>query len=526
MTNINDTIIEKSLAFWTYAQKHWRRMIVLGVIVTLLIVATKLFFSYAVVRLEIVDQAKAGSQTRIFFNTNTTSKEVTMGEIHIVSRDNMSVTVQAGNNIRTHSLLDIPWYGIVEKKITLKRDKNADKIAYRSTLDDSCGSYSTERARMLQYDCSETAAVTYFNTPEDGAWELGNVALDFPFRRNTATPYQGGLIGFTGVPLGTDNIPPGYIMRVSADEKVSYYEQPSDISPAMSYTSKIATDQYDQKNNRFIVISPTGALYLGTPTADPSSLSVDYKTILPSKNYASTIEQTTCRLRGTKAICYRGLASNIGDSTQETDKITPEIIRIDFVTGEHKTIPLKDSSLVFDIAVTASDDIYILSHKKLLHLEQYEGSYITKVITQNADAIAANDSLYFTQENGVFQLDKKTLDAHQIFYSHNIKPQKLVAAHQDIIILGKSANTDMYNYAWKLNDEDDLNYGTRLIDLLPSFPESAAYGAVELVGDMAYIQLSSSRDATAKSIAQQKKATLEYLELMGIDTKQLKIANP
>jgi len=94
-----------------------------------------------------------------------------------------------------------------------------------------------------------------------------------------------------------------------------------------------------------------------------------------------------------------------------------------------------------------------------------------------------------------------------------------------VIIFGRAANTRDYTYAWKLNNEFDANYSNRLIDILPSFPASAAYGKTDIVGRSIYLEVPFGVTDTDATVLRKKQATLDYLSTLGIDINQVTIAN-
>ncbi|MFZ1360813.1 MAG: hypothetical protein WAS27_02190 [Candidatus Saccharimonadales bacterium] len=520
MTISDESVAEFGNNLKLYARNHWRQLVVIGFITITTMVAVRLFLTYAIIDIKVVGVVKPDDQIAVTFNTLDT--DITTPGIHVIPRNTKGVTVQTKDHIRTQSPIDIPWYGFFDKQITLKQDMNADKIAYRSTLDDSCGLYNVELQRMYQYDCGYIKSITYFNTPENNYWTLEGPLLRFAFKRNSTAPYLGGVIGFVDLPATDSNDHHRYIMHANPDGNVYHYEQPDSITSQMTNTSAVVGDPYDQKNNRFIVVSSSGAIYIGKPSSELTNPSVNYIDIDPPNTYDSSVERTTCKLRHTTAVCYRGLAINIGDSTQSTSKVKPEIIKINLNNGSFETIPIKDTSLVFDIAVTADGHIYTLSHKKLSYLEKKGNVYIPKEISQNTDAIVAANDLYFIQDSGVFKVDQNTLDAYQVFYSYNIQPKKLTATANDIFIIGKSTKSNTYSYAWRLNKDEDLNYSKRYIDILPSIT-GMSYGNADLVENKLYIELPIDRSSTPQSIERDRRDTLEYLKQAGIDLESVTI---
>ena len=181
--------------------------------------------------------------------------------------------------------------------------------------------------------------------------------------------------------------------------------------------------------------------------------------------------------------------------------------------------------MINQYAATDDGQLYGLNHKRLVNFRMSGDTLEPHELSQNADHIAANSNLYFVQDGGVFTIDNQSHDSHQLFYSFNILPEKLIVSGPNIIILGKSVNSDTNTYAWKLNEEYTTDYGTRLIDILPTFPSSPAYGRADLVGTTVYLEITPDRASTPASIQKKKQDTLEYLRTMKVDVDQLTIAN-
>lgn len=421
-------------------------------------------------------------------------------------------------------MINIPWYGYAHKKIALHRDKNADKIAFKSSLDDVCGAYSKNLDRMMQYSCKNPQAVVYYSAPQDKTWSIETLVDGTHYSNTPIAPYKGGIIGIS---YSEDSDAGHYesIVGVSDTGEVRLYQQPDNISRTDFAQARIFTDEQNQANDRFVLVEKNGAIHLATPGQDKDNPAVNYTTIPAPATYSPTLEQTQCHLQDTSVICYRGLATNIGDSTEDTAKVQPQIIKLTFGSEKTTITPIGDSLPIFDFDVTNDGQLYGLSYKKLIRFTQKSNTYYPEELSQNVDSIAAGDKLYFLQNNGVFTIDPTSHDAYQVFYSHNIQPDKLLTSSDRVFIIGKSVNNSEDTYAWRLNDDDDVNYSNRLIDILPSFPASSAYGRTDLVGNTLDIQVLASRIDTEADIRRKKQATLDYLKDLGVNIDQLTIAN-
>lgn len=518
---MTDTIIQLIIKFFA---DHWRRIVFVIFLLCLVVVLIKLFFSYAIITVE-VDSSQIGSkqQPRVFiYHDNTTTDELGKPGLYIIPRDAKSILATTDNNIRTRSPINIPWYGYTDKKITLHRDKNADKIAFNSTLPNTCTTYSKKLDRMMQYDCSKPTALVYYNAPQDKEWSIQTVSNSLPYRNGSVVSYMGGVLGNTFID-GPDSDPPGFLSYIDQNGTERRYQNPDGIDAALLGQARLFTDAADQENNRFVLVEKNGVIHLGTPSQGNNDTNVAYTTIPAPTGYNTTLEQTMCHVSSDTATCYRGLALDIGDTSDDTSKIQPEIVTLHFGSTNETITKLKDDSLFSDMAVTDGGQIYGLNFKKLVQFIKKGDVYVSEEISQNVDAIAGRDTVYFLQDDGVFAVDPNTHDAYQIFYSHNIKPDQLVASGGELFITGKSANNTENLYAWKLNNEYDTDYSNRLIDILPSFPASSLYGTTDLVGQTLNIQILINRSDSQADIQRKRQATLDYLNELGINTNQLAI---
>ena len=132
---------------------------------------------------------------------------------------------------------------------------------------------------------------------------------------------------------------------MSSEGKLRYLQHPDQIELTDLNRTRIFTDQNDQENTRIVLVAPNGNIYTGTPSSNESDSFIDFREITPPKDYIASLQQTLCDLQNATVICYRGQSPNIGDSTEETAKINPEIITIDFEKDETKTRKVSDKSI-------------------------------------------------------------------------------------------------------------------------------------------------------------------------------------
>ncbi len=519
------TVIKYVVAAYRFVVTHWRTSLFICVLAGGALLFINWWMHNIIIDISVNDTTK-GSDPRLYINKGYELEEIGSPGIHIIPRNTQGIVAQNGANIRTQTPMNVPWYSLlVTQEISLQRDKNATKVAYQSTIDNPCGAYDRTHDRLLQYRCQSPNTVVYYNASDSYPWAIETLASNTLFTATPVMPYMNGLIGIYYPSSGSENS----IAILHPDGKVQLRQLPDNISTINSVNgASIVTDRQSWDNSNFIYISANGTVYLGNPDESDQAF-VNYKQIDAPKEYNPEKQQTLCSLKGDSAICYRGPRNYTADgpTTDDLRGITSEIVTIDIKTALLKRYPLKGAPLISlsSIEMTKDGQLYGLDDKKIIAFKKEGEGYHTRAIAFNVDSLAIADKVLFIQNNGVFTVDPTTDDSYQIFYSHNIKPHQLITSGNDVFILGKSVNSDSTTYAWKLNDEEDLNYGKRLIDLLPSFPHSLVYGDVDLVGDKINITVPSSRDATAKSIEDKKQSTLNYLELLGVDLSNLKIVN-
>lgn len=501
-------------------KKYKKQLLFVSVIIILAYGFISFFSHYSLVSVSVKNPPTTAELT-VYTSSHSETKKIGKPGFHIVPRSIKSVIVEAGKNIRTESQITIPWYGYTTKEVPLKLDKNADKIAYKSSLENPCGTYSEKLNRMLQYSCFNSNSLVYYNTPEKGSWSIEKVANLF-YPNYTPASYMGGLIG-VGYIGGSDFAPPSNLISVSDTGEINYLNPPDGIDISKITEASIFTDKNNQANNRFVFVTADGFIYLGTPK---SKTNVDYIKITPPENYNSSTQQTLCSVTGDFVTCYRGLSPNLGDSDIDFNSVKSSIFTLNFTTDATETTNVNKLLTLDDIAVTSNGMIYGKSHKKLLFFEKRNNQYHVTELSQNIDGIATGgETLTFLQDNGVFTVDINSRNLYQVFYSKNIIPNQLLAASGKIFVIGKVPGNKNTSFAWMLNNEDNLNNGNRLIDKLPSFPPSLKYGDTDFVGNVINIQVLTDRSSTPQEIRDTKQSTLDYLDSIGVDTGQLQLSS-
>lgn len=447
-------------------------------------------------------------------------KTAGIGPVRIAPRDIKSIIVTNGDSIKTQTNLSMPWYGYAHKKVRLAYDKNADKLAYNNVINATCSTYSKRLDKLSYYTCQKSKALFRYETPADGRWSTSKVA-DIDYSGDEIKPFMGGVIGFTHQ-SGSDVIFQGNIAFTSDSGQVTFYKSPPDLPESSLIRAKILTDQAHPDNNRLAIIDTlTGDLYLGTLTQNNSK--IEFKHIAAPERFNPDYNQTLCTISNERVFCYYGLSS-IGDSSPGDikERLPNDIIKTysfdNEAIEESRTI---DKNLILSgLYATYDGLLYGKSYKKLFAFKPSDNKYNVKELSQNVDAVAAGMSMYFVQDNGIFEINPQTDDAYQIFYSKNIIPKTLYAADEKIFFTAGVPEVESATYAYSINSQDNTTPGQRPIDLLPmpsgDLPDTLTN---DLTGNIISITVKMNRNFDRTIYESRKLAIIEALQSRGINTQ-------
>ncbi|NLA43309.1 hypothetical protein GX865_04135 [Candidatus Saccharibacteria bacterium] len=480
------------------------------------------------------DKYKEKDSVDVSISYDNVPKDIGRPGIHIVKRGVNGVRVKTVNSA-TSSIISIPWYGFLYKKLDIKIDKNADKLSYRSTLRNPCGSYNEKSNQIIQYDCSKPTSLSVYETPYDKKWKARNIA-NIDYQKSTLAHYMGGLLGVDRSAKDSKKI----IRHLSIDGTIRSLNQPDGTNCSQSVciagskseankfllrhpnSAKIFTDTKNQNNSNFIFVTSNGDINLGKVS---SIKKINYKKVEHIEEYDPGSYQTLCDINNSKAICYQGVTLDAPVKKTTSSPSPSYLLSINFDSDKVERFKLRDNLALSYIGITTDDSIFAKELNSIIQLRIKSNKKIEEVpIADNIDKVSAGSDLYYTYDKGVFKLETKTLDSYQIFNSGNIHPDKLITTDKSVVILGNSPRGYRgLTYAWKLNQEDNLNPGLRIIDRLPGHPLSVAFGKTDLVGDMIYIQPTIDRGTPISKTENEKKRIIKNLRTSGIDTDKFKI---
>lgn len=508
----------------TLILKYKKIIAITGGVILLLFFIIRIMSSYAVIYIDTASSFKPTNQVLYTSSDATTQKSLlSVFNLHLIPRDTKSIIVTASSSIKTQSELTLPWYGYAYKEVSLVHDKNAEKVAFNSTLSALCATYDGD-SRLLSYTCESPDSLSEYTAPEAGLWQNNKIA-DLYYDDATA-PYMGGIIGLSPSE-STDVSQKSDIVAVTKEGRIIFYNTPDDFDTATINQARIFTDINDPTSNRFVLVDIQGNIYLGAP--QEASGKVDYRQIPPPEKYNPDFNQTFCTVNGDTVQCYRG-SSILGeqpDNFDPTNYAPDSLAELSFTDESINTRSVRNDSSVslYNFYSTTSGQLFAKSSKKLYHLKKENNQYTLNEISQNVDSATGGKSLYFIQDNGVFEVDPKTLDSHQVFHSSRVIPKKLYSSANTLFIIGNVEGINGVTYAYRLTDENNTGSGKRIIDIIPANPlqQLPDTNSLDLVGDRVQIQLHlESRNNTKSDVLDEKKLNIiEALRARGVDTDKL-----
>ncbi|MFZ2545306.1 MAG: hypothetical protein WAW80_04980 [Candidatus Saccharimonadales bacterium] len=443
----------------------------------------------------------------------------------IVPRDTTSLIVTNDEYIKTELKINIPWYGYIDKKIQLQQDKNATKVAYKSTSGAECATYNPASDRLAYYQCKNPKNIVTYDVSANGNWRSRELAKVY-FTDGRVSPYLGGVIGISHseyTDAETTNL--GNIIVVNSAGKTHTLSAPDGVEISELNQARLFTNVYDPTDDRIIIVIANGDIFIGKPT---SAGSVDYHLINHPKDYNQDYNQTLCTINRDAANCYQG-PNAYGDIRKDFDfsKVTAsQIISYNFAEGSEKTRKLKTNLFALDnIQTDVRGEVFGTSFRRLYQFLKEGDSYITEIVSQNTTMISGGDELYYIQDKGVYMIDNTLQSSsHQIFYSPNITPKSIYTVAGKVFIIGTAAKDTSTTYAYLLNSNLNTTPGARLIDLLPS--KSTLFqgnvSGIDFIDSKLLVRLVVPRDLRSiknKELVEEAKIkALDTLQTLGVTT--------
>lgn len=487
--------------------------------------------TYAV--LYVTVDAGQGARPILFANTSASSTRIGTPGLVVAPRAASSLTIAASDYQKTITAIHIPWYGFLQLQARVDVDKNAEKLAYNATSADPCATYDSDRETLLSYDCTRPTTLALYQTPADRTWT--NRAIGTIEQPNTSVkPYLGGVLGISYV-HNTEDVPPGPLFALDPTGKRRYYDAPEGLDLSNFALGTLTTDPNDPQNARFIYAAWDGTIYLGTPTGEGTQ--VTYITQSSPDGYNPTYERTLCSLQADRATCYQGRSRSAPwpvptDGSGEYRR-EGTISTLTFAGDPVRHVKTARDVNIGEFFTTAAGQAYGQQDKTLYRFDVTETRATRQIVATNVNRTVAGDSLYFTQDDGVYEYDASTHAAYQRFYARNIIPRNLLLSAGNLFIFGSIKNAGSTLYAYRLTDADDMTPGTRLIDQLPTaFADLPGVSRLDLVGNkvLMTLKVNVSRQARSQAaavdpqqVASLRDDALSRLQKRGVDIDALEL---
>lgn len=491
--------------------RHWKTVLFFTIIGVICVALYSLIQNFALITVE-VDKTHIDKSLTVstYANSIEESKKIGSEGFQIIPRNTKSITVSAGDSIKTQSLITIPWYGIFTKKITLWPDKNADKVAYTSTLPQPCATYNQDLDQLLAYSCQLPAALTKYDTPSNSYWGA-DIISTLAYVRTQAAPYKGGLIG-----ISTTLDSPAKIISYDGKGGSHSFDPPPFIDTSQFNQAVIRTDEADPNSSMFVIVTSNGDIYRATIDDQKN---INYKLFPAPQGYSSTFQKTLCRVVSSQIHCIR-VNNQVGDVKTPKNAPQPTVITASIDSESFASTPI-DIDYLDDFVATADGRFYVTDNKKLFFLSKETASYSPVEIAQNVDSIFGGKNLFIIQQNGVFTSDKT--DLRQIFYSPNLLLKSLSIYNDIVFVLASVKDRPGETFAYRLNAIENTTPNHRIIDLYPTSSDKlSSLRFQDMVGNRIYGVTRETSDIVNDfpTIEQEVRVNLQSL---GIETNNFDI---
>lgn len=511
---------------WLYQRR--RTLFSFTIVGVILLIGINLFMSYAVVYVEIASPSPARSVTIHTVSEKEKTRGQLSGQLAIMSRNTKGLVISGGPNIKTQVAITIPWYGFVTKKVSLKLDKNAEKLAFRSTLGQTCPIYRPTTDSLAYYDCIKQNRLIENGDSALNRWP-SHALYEIDSRVKPVRPYMGGYISIADT-LEGEGPSTVYIRAVNEKGEATQYETPPGLPKEDLTSSRLFTDTYDSKNSRFVIVSKLGDIFIGKPTGEKK---IDYKIVAAPQSYSSSYNQTQCQLTSENVYCYRGhwRMGEIPKGFDYNSVTASQLLTYSFADDSEKVRKFTiNIPMLEDIEVTRTGNIFGRDGRYLYHFAAIGDEYAAEKITVYPSALEAGETLYYIHDKTVYAVDEQNPSvAYQVFYSSNIDPKSVFAADGKVFILGSHNKDSRTTYAYKLLDESNSGDKKRLIDVLPLYmPGNSNFYFSDMVGDQIYFSLSlpfrnPTRQQFDEYFSRRKDSVRNLLNSYGVEIDESKI---
>lgn len=429
----------------------------------------------------------------------SSSSIFSIGKISFLPRDTTLLTASTSEGYMTVQAVKTPTFSIPTITITIQKDKNADKVAFRNDTS-ACSAYDEESDQLLSYSCNNATSLQSYDKPSENEIWINKKVASIPLANRFITPYRNGVIGVTPI-FDSDEIVNEPIFYTSS-LGIKRVPKPEQLAEQNLSFAKIATDTSDRSNKNFLLIGWDGSIYLGTPSDDFSS--IEYKYFPPPEKYDSTQVSTICALKGVVASCYVGksILTPSGDENPDTStRIDAKYKSIDFTPDTPKILNEHSlgSSLSVDSIYNGDKNTTFALDGKILYKLSNNGRPV-EIFSKNIDYVDAANGLYFIRDNSVFKVDKYYSDARLVFKSSHLILKGISSFNGSTYVKASVKGAGGRVYAYRLNNDIHQQDINRLIDVLPlKFSDVKNVSDMDLVGNQLRVRLMTTVNKLSKN---------------------------
>lgn len=515
----------EAILIWLYQR---RRPITITLFVGIVLyIAAYYWTNFAIVSLDITSSTQPQSIAAYAVPEQGGAPQKINERLAVVRRGTKTLIAAAGDNAKTQTTIDIPWYGFTSKKIQISPDKNAEKIAFRSTFIETCPAYRPASESLAFYDCNKQNTLVENVNSVSRRWPI-QVVNKIESRVKPISPYMGGYISLADKSEG-EGSSTIYVRAVNEKGNVISYETPPGLPSEDLTSSRIYTNTHDTTDKKFVIVSNVGDVFIGIPG---DGQQIDYKIIAAPTNYDPASNQTQCRFTNDTMYCYRG-NWRIGDTPKGfnyADVTASELLMYSFSTNTEDVVKLKTNiPMAEQFDITQKGELFIRDSQFLYHLVKTGSVYDAKLISVYPSLMEAGETLYYIYDKSVYAVDEQDAStARQVFYSPNVVPRSIYAVDGKVFIIASNEKNTQTTYAYKLLNDPNVGTEKRLIDVMPVAPSgNTNFYFSDLVGDQMYFSLNLSRNQTQQErdedFARKKEATLNYLSSYNVHVDESKI---
>lgn len=499
-----------------------KKVIIISIItIVSLTLIFKLATTYALLSVSASGEGISSSKITVYTSSDSANRKATGVGLQIVKRDTKSIIVASSNTVKTQTQVSIPWYGYATTSVILRSDKNADKIEYANNFKEGCATYNSITKKLTGFECSNSAFLQPYQG-SNGRDQGQTLSVSY----DIAQPYLGGVIAITN---GTDADHP--ITVLDKTGKYATYNIPDEIDEDNISSLKLFSHTSSSTDGRFVIVDGnTGDVYLGTP--QETMRSVDYIRHAAPNNYNPDFQKTLCALTGDIVYCYRAEYA-IGDIDRSINPPVDTMTTYSYQNEESSTLELDENLLTDEFYATSNGKLYGKRFKKLYTFNIIGETIVSKELAQNIDSGVAGDDFYYVQQGGLYKISDNNPDAHQVFSSSNITLKQAYISDEKIFMLGSITGGKSTTYAYKLNDENNTNPGTRIIDLFPTASDKlSGVTNQDMIGNELFITIPIALNKNARTAAEMvdqdkleasKQKITNELGILGIDTTAVKV---